>query len=83
VFKTDIANYFALNNKCHIFAPQVRAHQVQSGDENFEGGLITALCVFRKYTITEGRILMRTSLSLRLLVVSIKNYDRHSTSKQQ
>ncbi len=28
---------------------------VQSGDENFEGGLITALCVFRRYTITEGR----------------------------
>jgi hypothetical protein len=28
---------------------------VQSGDENFEGGLITALCVFRRYTTTEGR----------------------------
>jgi len=43
-----LQNYFALNNKCHIFVPQVRARIVQSGDENFEGGLITALCVFQK-----------------------------------
>ena len=45
-----IANYFALINICCIFAVQVRVQSVQSGDENFEGGLITALYVFRKYT---------------------------------
>jgi hypothetical protein len=50
-----VQNYFVLIKKSHIFASQVRAHQVQSGDENFEGGLITALCVFRRYTITVGR----------------------------
>jgi hypothetical protein len=55
---------------------------VQSGDENFEGGLITALCVFRRYTKTIGRILLGTRLFLALLVVAVKNHHRHSASEE-